>query len=106
MSRLFGTDGVRGLANSDLTPELARHLGHKVESGLLISQVKEGSPAEAVGLRPGLLITRVIKDRKSTAVGNVQEFRELARDASEMALYVETPEGVGHYLAIKKEKKD
>src|SRR5437763_15497059 len=23
MSRLFGTDGVRGLANSDLTPELA-----------------------------------------------------------------------------------
>lgn len=23
MSRLFGTDGVRGLANADLTPELA-----------------------------------------------------------------------------------
>lgn len=27
MSRLFGTDGVRGLANADLTPELAMKLG-------------------------------------------------------------------------------
>ena len=27
MSRLFGTDGVRGVANADLTPELAFHIG-------------------------------------------------------------------------------
>lgn len=27
MGRLFGTDGVRGVANSELTPELAFHLG-------------------------------------------------------------------------------
>src|SRR5437879_2850848 len=27
MSRLFGTDGVRGVANKDLTPELALRLG-------------------------------------------------------------------------------
>ncbi len=27
MPRLFGTDGVRGLANSELTPELALDLG-------------------------------------------------------------------------------
>ena len=27
MVRLFGTDGVRGQANTDLTPELAYHLG-------------------------------------------------------------------------------
>ena len=27
MSRLFGTDGVRGIANSELTPELAFRLG-------------------------------------------------------------------------------
>ncbi|MDU1683541.1 hypothetical protein, partial [Varibaculum cambriense] len=27
MGRLFGTDGVRGLANRDLTPELALELG-------------------------------------------------------------------------------
>ena len=27
MGRLFGTDGVRGIANTELTPELAFHLG-------------------------------------------------------------------------------
>ena len=27
MSRLFGTDGVRGVANTELTPELAFNLG-------------------------------------------------------------------------------
>ena len=27
MSRLFGTDGVRGMANTELTPELAFRLG-------------------------------------------------------------------------------
>ena len=27
MSRLFGTDGVRGIVNKDLTPELAFNLG-------------------------------------------------------------------------------
>ena len=26
MARLFGTDGVRGVANDSLTPELAYHL--------------------------------------------------------------------------------
>ena len=32
MSRLFGTDGVRGLVNEFLTPELAYHLGRAVAS--------------------------------------------------------------------------
>ena len=27
MARLFGTDGVRGIANTELTPELAFRLG-------------------------------------------------------------------------------
>ena len=27
MGRLFGTDGVRGVANAELTPELAFNLG-------------------------------------------------------------------------------
>ena len=32
MSRLFGTDGVRGLVNEFLTPELAYHLGRAAAS--------------------------------------------------------------------------
>lgn len=29
MGRLFGTDGVRGVANAELTPELAFKLGKR-----------------------------------------------------------------------------
>jgi len=32
MARLFGTDGVRGVANQDLTAELALGLGSAVRS--------------------------------------------------------------------------
>ena len=28
MARMFGTDGVRGIANEELTPLLAMQLGH------------------------------------------------------------------------------
>ena len=31
MGRLFGTDGVRGVANAELTPELAFKLGNSTE---------------------------------------------------------------------------
>lgn len=40
MNRLFGTDGVRGVANSELTPELAFHLG-KAGAYVLSKQVEK-----------------------------------------------------------------
>ena len=43
MGRLFGTDGVRGLANADLTPELA--LGVAVSAAHVLSE----SPAAPGG---------------------------------------------------------
>ena len=39
MGRLFGTDGVRGIANSELTPELAFKLG-KAGAHVLSKDVK------------------------------------------------------------------
>jgi phosphoglucosamine mutase len=45
MSRLFGTDGVRGLANKELTPELAMRLGRV--AGFLA--VKEGRGKVLIG---------------------------------------------------------
>ena len=38
MARLFGTDGVRGIANSELTPELAFKLG-KAGATVLTSEI-------------------------------------------------------------------
>ena len=49
MGTLFGTDGVRGLANADLTPELALALG-RAAVGVLLA---EGSwSTGGLGLRP------------------------------------------------------
>ena len=49
MTRLFGTDGVRGVANQELTPELAYALGRYGASVLL---------KEDTGTRPQVLVGR------------------------------------------------
>ncbi len=57
MPRLFGTDGVRGLANAELTPELALGLG-RATVGVLERQ-QPGNPLVVVGRDPrasGLLL--------------------------------------------------
>ncbi|NLY70873.1 MAG: phosphoglucosamine mutase, partial [Clostridiales bacterium] len=46
MSRLFGTDGVRGIANLELTPELAFNLG---KAGTYVLNKKEGRPVVLIG---------------------------------------------------------
>ena len=48
MARLFGTDGVRGLANKDLTPELAFDLG-RAGAAFLRAQSQEAHPTVVVG---------------------------------------------------------
>ncbi|MBQ7629251.1 MAG: phosphoglucosamine mutase, partial [Selenomonadaceae bacterium] len=47
MSRLFGTDGVRGEANSTLTPELAYRLGRAAT--LYFGKLSEGKPKILIG---------------------------------------------------------
>ncbi len=46
MGRLFGTDGVRGIANKELTPELAFNLG---KAGAYILKKSEGGPVVVIG---------------------------------------------------------
>ena len=47
MSRLFGTDGVRGVANSELTPELAFNLG---KAGAHVLSKTHGKPVILIGM--------------------------------------------------------
>lgn len=47
MGRLFGTDGVRGIANSDLTPELAFNLG---KAGAHVLSKTQGKPNFLIGM--------------------------------------------------------
>lgn len=46
MGRLFGTDGVRGIANSELTPELAFKLG---KAGAYVLSKTKGKPVVLIG---------------------------------------------------------
>ena len=46
MSRLFGTDGVRGIANSELTPELAFNLG---KAGAYVLSKEKRKPVVLIG---------------------------------------------------------
>jgi phosphoglucosamine mutase len=48
LARLFGTDGVRGLANRELTPELAFELG-RAGAAFLRAQSQEAHPTVVVG---------------------------------------------------------
>ena len=56
MGTLFGTDGVRGLANADLTPELALALG-RAAVGVLRDQAQAG-PASSGPARPAVVVGR------------------------------------------------
>ena len=51
MGRLFGTDGVRGLANADLTPELAMSVARAAATVL-------AAPSAASGVRPLAVVGR------------------------------------------------
>ena len=62
MSRMFGTDGVRGVANRELTPQLAMQLG---EAGALVLAENED------GHRPVILVgcdTRLSGDMLANAL--------------------------------------
>ena len=51
MGRLFGTDGVRGRANADLTPELALSVA-RAAAGVLADRDGTARPVAVVGRDP------------------------------------------------------
>jgi serine protease Do len=96
-----------GLEVQPLTAELAKSLGMAANlQGVLVSSVKEGSPAEAAGIEAGNLITRVVRDRKIQPLTSVKEFQELTSKADEIAVYVQLPDGRGRFVTLTKATKE
>jgi serine protease Do len=61
-----------GMAVQELTPQLARQLGLEPgATGVVISDIKDGSPAAEAGLQPGDLISEVNR----TAVKNLNDYQ-------------------------------
>jgi len=93
-----------GLEVQPLTADLAKSLGMTGEvQGLLVSSVKEGSPAEAADIQAGDVITKVVRDRKIHPVKTVQEFQELTSKADEIAVFVQSSRG-GRFVTLTKAK--
>ncbi len=98
--------GDFGLEVQELTPELGKSFGFdKDAKGLLISKVKEGSPAAAAGLTEGLLITQVVKDKAPRPLTSTKQFQEFAANAKDLTFYVESDEG-GRFITLTKPSKD
>ena len=56
-----------GVSVQSLDPALARRLGVKETRGVIISEVRDGSPADTAGLRPGDVIAEVDHHRVTSA---------------------------------------
>jgi serine protease Do len=76
-----------GITVRNLTPEMAKRLGLKNETGVVVSRVEPGSPAANAGIQNGDVIQEI--DRKP--VKNVDELArgiEEAKDANNILLLV------------------
>ncbi|HEV7507807.1 MAG TPA: PDZ domain-containing protein [Thermoanaerobaculia bacterium] len=69
--------GYLGVGLLDLTPELRTHFGVPEESGVMVSKVEPGSPAEKAGIKVGDILTLIDgKAMKSTwdVMGKVRTY--------------------------------
>jgi serine protease DegQ len=51
--------GTLGVQAQDLTPQIANMLGTKAAQGAVITQVRDNSPADAAGIRPGDIVVAI-----------------------------------------------
>ena len=68
-----------GLTLQELTKELAERFEYEVDSGLIVSNVEQGSPAAKAGMKPGQLVEEVNK----IPVRNLSDLGKVLRETSE-----------------------
>ena len=73
--------------------------------GLLISSVKEGSPAEAAGLEEGMVITKVVQNARPRPIPELKAFQELVGKSDMLTFHVQTKEGA-RFVTLSKAKAD
>jgi len=94
-----------GLEVQPLTADLAKALGLPTDmKGLVVSSVKDGSPAEAAGIEQGDVITKVIQNRRPQPLTSVKDFQDIAGKADELAVYVQKGK-LGGFVILNKNSK-
>ncbi len=92
-----------GLEVQELTPALAKQFKFpEGTKGVLISSVKEDSAADAAGLAPGLVVSKVVKNGRVATLNSPKQFSELTAGGQEVTLYVSTPNGRGMFVPLAK----
>ncbi len=75
-----------GLAVQGLTDDVAKRLGYEGENGVVVAEVTPGSSAARAGIKPGMLVEEVNRER----VNNPREFenaiKKTAKDKSALLL--------------------
>jgi serine protease Do len=77
-ARVGGESELLGLGVEKVTPEIARNIGLRKATGVIITRVEPGSAAANAGLAEGDIIFRV----GNTAVDDAREFYSLVKDAA------------------------
>lgn len=90
-----------GMTVQEVTPEIARRLGMARAEGVIVTQVKEGSPAEDAQIQPQDVILQINKVK----IYNLRDYqREITRKTAEDRVLLLIKRGKGtYYVAIRKE---
>ncbi len=89
-----------GMTLQDITPSIAESLGLSDRSGVIVTSVQEGSPADEAGIKPRDVIIQVNK----VNIKSMKDFqREMGKKgAKDGALLLVKSGGAAHYVVIRK----
>jgi len=92
---------LSGVVFDDVTPPLARQMDLSVSSGVVVTDIEEGSLAEASGLQPG----DVVLELNRQSVNNFSTFQRLADPLkpTDLALLLVNRQGNALYIPIQGE---
>ncbi|HXH85438.1 MAG TPA: Do family serine endopeptidase, partial [Nitrospira sp.] len=92
---------LSGVVFDDVTPPLARQMDLTVNSGVVVTDIEEGSVAESSGLQPG----DVILELNRQAVPNFSTFQRLAdpMKSTDLALLLVNRQGTVLYIPVLSE---